>query len=268
MTSPLQGEDRRFDSAPAHHSRRKQKMLGQNFLIDDNIAKKIVNLADIGSGEKILEIGPGRGILTDLLIKKGHLLAVEKDKWLAVVLKQKFADKADIVEGDILDFDIPDIDVIVANLPYSISSPILFRLFNYKWERAVLMFQEEFANRLVAKPGSKTYGRLSVMANHYAETKKLFKVSKTAFQPQPKIHSQVVKLTRREPNYVLDDFTTFEQVVRSIFTHRRKKIRNCLKLNFKDIELDDLENMDERAEVLEPKEIAELSNKIFARKSK
>ena len=95
-------------------------MLGQNFLIDDNIAKKIVNLADIGSDEKILEIGPGRGILTDLLVEKGPLLAVEKDKWLAVVLKQKFADKADIVEGDILDFDIPDIDVIVANLPYSI----------------------------------------------------------------------------------------------------------------------------------------------------
>ena len=78
----------------------------------------------------------------------------------------------------------------------------------------------------------------------------------------------MVRLTRREPDYVLDDFTTFEEVVRSIFTHRRKKIRNCLKLNFKDIELDDLEHMDERAEVLEPREIAELSNKIFARKSK
>jgi 16S rRNA (adenine1518-N6/adenine1519-N6)-dimethyltransferase len=243
-------------------------MLGQNFLIDDNIANKIVNLASIKDGEKILEIGPGRGILTDLLIDKGNLLAVEKDKWLAVVLKQRFAERAEIIEADILDFDIPAIDVIVANLPYSISSPILFRLFNFKWERAVLMFQEEFANRLVAKPGSKTYGRLSVMANHYAETKKLFKVSKTAFQPQPKIHSQVVHLVRREPDYKLDDFDTFEQVVRSIFTHRRKKIRNCLKLNFKDIELDDLENMDERAEVLGPKEIADLSNKIFARRLK
>ena len=127
------------------------------------------------------------------------------------------------------------------------------------------MFQEEFANRLVAKPGSKTYGRLTVMANHYVQTKKLFKVSKTAFQPQPKIHSQVVHLVRRDPDYKLDDFDTFDKVVRSIFTHRRKKIRNCLKLNFKDIDLDDLENMDERAEVLEPKEIAVLSNKIFAR---
>ena len=243
-------------------------MLGQNFLIDDNIANKIVNSAYIKDGENILEIGPGRGILTDLLVDKGNLLAVEKDKWLAVVLKQKFAERAEIIEADILDFDIPMIDVIVANLPYSISSPILFRLFNFKWERAVLMFQEEFANRLVANPGSKTYGRLSVMANHYVKTKKLFKVSKTAFQPQPKIHSQVVHLVRREPDYKLDDFDTFEQVVRSIFTHRRKKIRNCLKLNFKDIELDDLEHMDERAEVLEPKEIANLSNKIFARKLK
>ena len=240
-------------------------MLGQNFLIDDNIANKIVNLASIKDGEKILEIGPGRGILTDLLVDKGNLLAVEKDKWLAVVLKQKFVERAEIIEADILDFDIPTIDVIVANLPYSISSPILFRLFNFKWERAVLMFQEEFANRLVAKPGSKTYGRLSVMANHYVKTKKLFKVSKTAFQPQPKIHSQVVPLVRRDPDYKLDDFDTFDKVVRSIFTHRRKKIRNCLKLNFKDIDLDDLENMDERAEVLEPKEIAVLSNKIFAR---
>tara|TARA_B100001250_G_scaffold11755_1_gene10248 strand:- start:791 stop:1519 length:729 start_codon:yes stop_codon:yes gene_type:complete len=240
-------------------------MLGQNFLIDDNIANKIVNLASIKDGEKILEIGPGRGILTDLLVDKGNLLAVEKDKWLAVVLKQKFVERAEIIEADILDFDIPTIDVIVANLPYSISSPILFRLFNFKWERAVLMFQEEFANRLVAKPGSKTYGRLSVMANHYVKTKKLFKVSKTAFQPQPKIHSQVVHLVRRDPDYKLDDFDTFDKVVRSIFTHRRKKIRNCLKLNFKDIDLDDLENMDERAEVLEPKEIAVLSNKIFAR---
>ena len=97
MTSPLQGEDRRFDSAPAHHSRRKQKMLGQNFLIDDNIANKIVNLASIKDDEKILEIGPGRGILTDILVKKGKLLAVEKDKWLAVVLKQKFSEEAEII---------------------------------------------------------------------------------------------------------------------------------------------------------------------------
>ena len=268
MTSPLQGEDRRFDSAPAHHSRRKQKMLGQNFLIDSNISKRIVDSAEISEGEKVLEIGPGRGALTGLLSSKGNLIAIEKDKWLAVVLKQKFKENVEIIEGDILKWDVPPIDVIVANLPYSISSPILFRLFNYEWTRAVLMFQEEFANRLVAKPGSKIYGRLSVMANHFVDTKKLFKVSKTAFQPQPKIHSQVVKLVRREPDYALDDFDTFEKVVKSIFTHRRKKVRNCIKLTFPNLVLDNLDYMDLRAEILTPSEIAELSNSIFQLKLK
>ena len=268
MTSPLQGEDRRFDSAPAHHSRRKQKMLGQNFLIDSNISKRIVDSAEISEGEKVLEIGPGRGALTELLSSKGNLIAIEKDKWLSVVLKQKFKENVEIIEGDILKWDVPPIDVIVANLPYSISSPILFRLFNYEWTRAVLMFQEEFANRLVAKPGSKIYGRLSVMANHFVDTKKLFKVSKTAFQPQPKIHSQVVKLVRREPDYALDDFDTFEKVVKSIFTHRRKKVRNCIKLTFPNLVLDNLNYMDLRAEILTPSEIAELSNSIFQLKLK
>ena len=130
------------------------------------------------------------------------------------------------------------------------------------------MFQEEFANRLVAKPGSKVYGRLSVMANHYVDTKKLFKVSKTAFQPQPKIHSQVVKLIRRDPDYKLNDFDTFDKVVRSIFMHRRKKIRNCIKLTFPEIDVKELKYMDLRAEILTPSEIAELSNSIFALKSK
>ncbi len=263
MTSPLQGEDRRFDSAPAHHSRRKQKMLGQNFLIDSNISKRIVDSAEVSEGEKVLEIGPGRGALTEILSSKGNLIAIEKDKWLAVVLKQKFKGSVEIVEGDILKWEVPPIDVIVANLPYSISSLILFRLFNYEWTRAVLMFQEEFANRLVAKPGSKIYGRLSVMANHFVSTKKLFKVSKTAFQPQPKIHSQVVKLIRRKPDYTLNDFNTFKKVVKSIFTHRRKKIRNCIKITFPEIDVEKLEYMDLRAEILKPSEIAELSNSIF-----
>ncbi len=267
MTSPLQGEDRRFDSAPAHHSRRRQKMLGQNFLIDQNIADRIVSEASIIPDEKVLEIGPGRGVLTERLVTKSKLLAVEKDRWLAVVLKQKFSEQAEIVEADILKFDIPEIDVIVANLPYSISSPILFRLFDYDWNRAILMFQEEFANRLIAKPGSKTYGRLSVMANHYAKTTKLFKVSKTAFQPQPKVHSQVVRLVRHKPDYELSDFKTFSKVVKSVFTHRRKKIRNCLKLTFPDLEINDLNFVDERAEVLSPSQIADLSNQIFKRLS-
>ena len=239
-------------------------MLGQNFLIDSNIAKRIVAAANIEVGEDILEIGPGRGALTEILAPKGNLLAVEKDKWLAVVLQQKLSEQAKIVEDDILNYEIPKVDVIVANLPYSISSPILFRLFNYEWDRAILMFQEEFANRLVAKSGSKVYGRLSVMANHYAKITKLFKVSKTAFQPQPKIHSQVVKLVRQTPNYNLLDYETFEKVVKSIFMHRRKTIKNCLKLTFPDLDLEQFPYLNQRAEVLNPEQIADLSNKIYS----
>ena len=102
------------------------------------------------------------------------------------------------------------------------------------------------------------------MANHFAKTTKLFKVSKTAFQPQPKIHSQVVKLVRHTPNYELLNYEIFDKVVRSIFVHRRKKIRNCLKLTFPNLNLADLPNMNERAEVLSPEEIADISNQIYA----
>ena len=103
------------------------------------------------------------------------------------------------------------------------------------------------------------------MANHHVKIKKLFKVSKTAFQPQPKVHSQVVELVREQPDYNLVDFKTFEKVVRSIFTHRRKKIRNCLKLTFPDIEVESLSHINQRAEVLTPSQIAALSNQIFER---
>jgi 16S rRNA (adenine1518-N6/adenine1519-N6)-dimethyltransferase len=103
------------------------------------------------------------------------------------------------------------------------------------------------------------------MANHYAKITKLFKVSNTAFQPQPKVHSQVVRLVRHSPDYELSDFGNFEKVVKSIFMHRRKKIRNCLKLTFPNLEVEDLDHMDQRAEVLTPKQIADLSNQIFKR---
>jgi 16S rRNA (adenine1518-N6/adenine1519-N6)-dimethyltransferase len=103
------------------------------------------------------------------------------------------------------------------------------------------------------------------MANHYAKITKLFKVSKTAFQPQPKVHSQVVRLVRHSPDYELSDFDNFVKVVKSIFMHRRKKIRNCLKLTFPNLEVEDLDHMDQRAEVLTPKQIADLSNQIFER---
>ena len=105
------------------------------------------------------------------------------------------------------------------------------------------------------------------MVQNAIQVVKLFKVSKTAFQPQPKVHSQVVRLVRHEPDYEISDFSTFSEVVRSIFTHRRKKIRNCLKITFPSLEVNDLDYVNERAEVLSPNQIAELSNQIFSKLS-
>ena len=264
MTSPLQGEDRRFDSAPAHQSYKRRKALGQNFLVDEKIAQRIVDAAEIKDDEDILEIGPGRGILTERLAQMGKsLVAVEKDKWLFTVLNQKLRrENVEIIEGDIMKVDIPNIDVIVSNIPYSISSPLLFHLFETKWDRAIIMFQEEFANRLVAKHGNKQYGRLTVMASLHVKCKKLFKVSRNMFLPQPRVHSVVVELKRETPDYEVMNYEIFDKVVRAIFTHRRKTMKNALKIQFKNLDLDKLPFMDLRGEVLKPKEIAMLANKI------
>ena len=264
MTSPLQGEDRRFDSAPAHQSYKRRKALGQNFLVDEKIAQRIVDAAEIKDDEDILEIGPGRGILTERLAQMGKsLVAVEKDKWLFTVLNQKLRrENVEIIEGDIMKVDIPDIDVIVSNIPYSISSPLLFHLFETKWDRAVIMFQEEFANRLTAKHGTKQYGRLTVMASVHVKCKKLFRVSRNMFLPQPRVHSVVVELKREAPNYEVKDVKIFDEVVRAIFTHRRKTLKNALKTRFENLELDKLPFMELRGEVLSPEEIANLANEI------
>ena len=265
MTSPLQGEDRRFDSAPAHQSYKRRKALGQNFLVDERIAQRIVDAAEITDEEDILEIGPGRGILTERLARIGKsLTAVEKDKWLYTVIKQRLrGENIKIIEGDIMEVDIPNIDVIVSNIPYSISSPLLFRLFESEWDRAIIMFQEEFANRLIATHGTKQYGRLTVMASMYVKCKKLFRVSRNMFLPQPKVHSVVVELKREIPDYGVKDLEVFDKVVRAIFTHRRKTLKNALKTSFENLEIEKLPFMDLRGEVLKPEEIAHLANEII-----
>ena len=302
MTSPLQGEDRRFNSAPAHHSHRRRKALGQHFLIDENIADRIVAVAEIRPGERILEIGPGRGVLTERLAPLGRLTAIEKDHWLAVVLQQRFAapasaaapagevpatptgdaaaatdgggatgddrvalPRAEIIHGDALEVALPPVDVVVANLPYAISSPLLFRLFTAEWKRAVLMFQEEFAVRLTAPPGSRDYGRLSVMAQHRVACRRLFRVTRNAFLPPPRVHSLMVRLDRREPNYTVDDFALFERMVATLFSHRRKTVRNGLRQGFPELEPDGLPHLTARAEALTPAELAALANAVGAR---
>ncbi len=215
-----------------------QKRLGQNFLIDPNIVRKIVALADIRPEETVLEIGPGRGAMTDALSKAARrLVAIEVDPLLHRLLQERQQEwpNVDLVCGDALTYpldSLPDGTVVVANLPYYISTPLLFRLLDQRarFTRLVLMLQAEVADRLVALPGSADYGVLSVMAQHAAEITKAFRVSANCFRPRPDVGSAVVSLTTKQrPVLAPQEEARFTALVKAAFAHRRKTLVNSLK---------------------------------------
>lgn len=214
------------------------KRLGQNFLIDPNIVRKIIALAELTPQTTVLEIGPGRGILTDALSREaGHVVAVEIDAALHCLLKERQADwpNVELVCGDALAYPVqslPPGTIVVANLPYYISTPLLFRLLNCRsrFPRMVLMLQDEVADRLVAKPGSSDYGVLSVMAQYAADITKAFKVSAQCFRPRPEVGSAVV-LLRGKTQVPLrpEEEPAFAALVKASFAHRRKTLVNSLR---------------------------------------
>ncbi len=214
------------------------KRLGQNFLIDPNIVRKIVALADITSNDSALEIGPGRGALTDVLCKTaGQVTAVEIDPRLHDYLAERQAEwpNLTLVLADALVYPVermPVGTIVVANLPYYISTPLLFRLLDQRdrFPRLVLMLQNEVADRLVAKPGSSDYGVLSVMAQYAAEITKAFRVSAQCFRPRPEVGSAVVLLqTRSQRELSPEEEPQFASFVKAAFAHRRKTLVNSLK---------------------------------------
>ncbi|SPP63806.1 16S rRNA (adenine(1518)-N(6)/adenine(1519)-N(6))-dimethyltransferase RsmA [Nitrospira lenta] len=214
------------------------KRLGQNFLIDPNIVRKIVALADISQNDPVLEIGPGRGVLTEVLCKTaGHVTAVEIDPRLYAYLTERQAEfpNLTLVLDDALVYpveNLPSGTIVVANLPYYISTPLLFRLLDQRdrFPRLVLMLQNEVADRLVAKPGSSDYGVLSVMAQYAAEITKAFRVSAQCFRPRPEVGSAVVLLrTRVQRELSAAEEPKFAALVKAAFAHRRKTLVNSLK---------------------------------------
>lgn len=214
------------------------RRLGQNFLIDPNIVRKIVALADLTPDATVLEIGPGRGILTEALSQAaGRVLAVEVDPMLHRWLQERQSGwpNVEFVCGDVLDYpleQLPPGTVVVANLPYYISTPILFRLLQerLRFPRMVLMLQEEVADRLVAKPGTKDYGVLSVLAQYAAVIAKTFKVSANCFRPRPEVGSAVVVLrTKRQTVLRENEAAEFTKLVKAAFAHRRKTLINSLR---------------------------------------
>ena len=214
------------------------KRLGQNFLIDPNIVRKIVSLAELESTDTVLEIGPGRGILTEALCHMaGHVTAVEIDPRLHAYLIERYAHlphlTLTLVDAMTYPLDqLPVGTVVVANLPYYISTPLLFRLLTQhtRFPRLVLMLQEEVADRLAAHPGSSDYGVLSVLAQYAAEIVKVFKVSPQCFRPRPEVSSAVVRLKiRQQRRLAPDEESRFAALVKASFAHRRKTLVNSLR---------------------------------------
>ena len=207
----------------------------QHFLVDDRVVDRIPDYlpADADRGH-VLEIGGGPGVLTDrLLAAADRVTVVERDPTFAAHLREEFADEIDadrlsVIEGDALETDLPDATACVSNLPYSASSEIAFRLLPLDIP-LVLMFQQEFAERMVASVGDDDYGRLSVSAQHYADCEIVESVPNTAFDPEPAVQSALVRLTPRDPEYTVADEEFFLRFVKAVFTQRRKTIRNAIR---------------------------------------
>ena len=221
--------------------RSRTQRLGQHFLRDPNIVRKIIALADIQPKDTVVEIGPGQGILTRALSPvAGKVFALEIDHQLYQSLKLTFGKSPDSsniewIHADALDFPwekIPKPFKVVANLPYSVSTPILFRLLEMRSRisRMILMFQLEVARRIVAQKGGKDYGVLSISTQFYADPRLEFIVPRGCFSPKPRVDSAVVHLKLREtPRVPVKDEAFFFRVVRAGFAHRRKSLRNALK---------------------------------------
>ncbi len=217
---------------------RPKKYLGQNFLTHQKTARAIVDLAELKGGDTVLEIGPGKGVLTEHLVSRaGRIIAVEYDPRMVAFLGDKFKNtrNLEIFQADALTFplgDLPPGTKVVANLPYHIATAILFRLLSERdrFSLFVLMFQREVAQRIVAAPGSKVYGSLSIAVQFAGETRKRLKVPRSAFLPPPKVDSAVITLVpfSRPPVQVRDE-KFFLKLVRDAFGHRRKSLKNALK---------------------------------------
>jgi 16S rRNA (adenine1518-N6/adenine1519-N6)-dimethyltransferase len=268
-----------------------KKSLGQNFLIDQNILHKIVNAAELNSSMGVLEVGPGIGALTEQLAKSaGTVVAVELDRRLIPILKDVMApyDQVKVIHGDILKLNLQDLFrehyqglsavSVVANLPYYVTTPIIMKLLEERLpvQHIVVMIQKEVAERMVADPGGKDYGSLSIAVQYYCEAEIITTVPHTVFIPQPKVDSAVIRLkVRSEPPVSLTDEQHFFSVVQASFAQRRKTIFNNLAAAFFDKEtkhqLHDILaecNIDpiRRGETLSIEEYGLLSNTLLSKK--
>ena len=239
MTAKRKESKRPERSPRANTHRRAKKSLGQNFLVDDNISRKIVGALSVSGEDHVIEIGPGRGALTRLLASGGaRITAIEKDAYLAGALKEELSShqNVEIVTGDFLEYPfppgVPRLNVI-GNIPYNLTSRIVSRLVDER-ERinsAVLMIQDEVAERLAAPPGTKEYGAISIRLQLVADIERLFLVTPGCFRPRPKVDSRVIRISFRQ-RMSLNDEDGFVRFIKGAFGMRRKMFRHFVSHNY------------------------------------
>ncbi len=231
---------------------RPKKRLGQNFLVKENIAAKIVEAIDPHPGENVVEIGAGMGALTRYLLEREcNVTAVEFDRDLVPMLEANFGGDKNlkIVSRDVMKItagDLPDKAKIIGNLPYNISTALIEKLYEFESmvTLAVFTVQTEVANRLIAYPGSRDYGSFSVIMKAGFDTSHLFNISPKAFRPEPKVESSVIKLLPIDGNF--DDLENFKTFIRGCFRQKRKTLANSMQIGL-NIPKDVCEGLIERA---------------------
>ncbi len=249
-----------------------KKHLGQHFLTDGNIARKIVECL-ISDTSFIVEIGPGTGVLTkpilDSSLSFSKLKLIEIDGESVEYLNSNFEDsRLEVYEGDFLKMkpgeDLPDHFSVIGNFPYNISSQIFFKVLDYRNSipEVVCMIQKEVAERIASPPGSKTYGILSVLLQAWYDIKYCFTVNENVFYPPPKVKSAVIRLSRNSTTELGCNEKLFINIVKTCFNHRRKTIRNTLKAILPDINQDDHRYFSMRPEQLSVNDFIELSTVV------
>jgi 16S rRNA (adenine1518-N6/adenine1519-N6)-dimethyltransferase len=249
-----------------------KKHLGQHFLTDLSIAKKIVDsLSQAEKYKKVVEVGPGMGVLTQYLIenKNYETFPVDVDRESIGYLVEKYPElKGNIIYGDFLKMDLNDIAgkepfAVIGNFPYNISTQILFKVLDYKDQipEVVGMFQKEVAERFAAPPGSKTYGITSVLLQAFYDVEYLFTVGRDVFDPPPKVQSAVIRFVRNKELNLSCDEKKFKQIVKTAFNQRRKMMRKSLKPLLKD-SIKENEVFTKRPEQLSVEQFVEITNII------
>ena len=248
------------------------KRFGQHFLIDKRIRDAMVTTAELSSEDKLLEVGPGLGFLTEELVKRaGRVVAVEKDRTLAKYLVDHFAKvrNLEIVQGDALIVGKSGCTKLVSSPPYNISSKLVLFITRNRFDSAVLLFQDEFVQRLIAKSGSREYGRLTVALQAYAQTEIIMKVPRSAFYPSPRVDSALVRIKFRDDVLQIRNPALLEDLVRSLFTQRRRRLNKVLRkylesrypIAFSSL-ISQLEIPEKRVFQMSPTELVELANEI------